>query len=173
MPEKAATTTVARDALPWSHIDLTTTLLELAVAQIRHAMADNDETMLALAQAHQAIGAKLQAIATALTSTSADGETVEDTQSNINQSLGQMIMAFQGHDALNQRLEHVCLTLEALRDHIGDEALRENESAWSAMVDEMERRYTIKDERALFRKIMKREEEGTPPEADDGDIELF
>ena len=160
----------------WTHLDLTTTLLELAVVQIKHAMADNDESMMALAEAHQAIGNKLQAIATALTAVSADADP-DDTQSNINQNLGQMIMAFQGHDVLNQRLEHVCETLEGVKTHIAEESLRDNQQAWATMVDGIEQRYTMKDERLVFKTVMRKGDGSNPPAADkaddDSDIELF
>ncbi len=169
MPSKAARPLDNRSE--WTHFDLTTTLLELAVVQIRHAMADNDESMMALAEAHQAIGNKLQAIATALTAVESDTESDEEAQSNINQNLGQMIMAFQGHDALNQRLEHVCETLEGVREHIDEESLRHNEQAWTQMVDTIEQRYTMKDERSVFKKVMKKSDEPDGP--DNADIELF
>ncbi len=163
--------TPADAADTWSHVDLTGALLELALAQIKHALADNDETMMALAEAHQAIGNKLQAIATALTSTQSGDIADDDAHSNINQSLGQMIMAFQGHDALNQRMEHVCETLQMLQEHIMDEQLRNDEQAWDAMIDQAGKRCTMESEREVFRKVMNRP--ATPTPASDEDIELF
>ncbi len=160
------------DAPEWTHFDLSATLLELAVAQIKHAMADNDESMMALAEAHQAIGVKLQAIATALTAVDSSAIVDDENQPTINQNLGQMIMAFQGHDALNQRLDHVCEMLEGVKNHMSEESLRHNEQAWTKMVNKTEQRYTMKEERHIFRKIVKRTE--APDPVDDGaDIELF
>ena len=88
----------------------------------------------------------------------------------------QMIMAFQGHDALNQRLEHVCKTLEDIQTHIGEESLRHDEQSWTTMVEGVANSYTMEDERAVFRQIMNRSDlphKDTPGTAAGDDIELF
>lgn len=164
---------------PWNHTDLTVALIDLMVVQIQHAIADNDTAMLALTTAHHAIGQRLQAIANALTSiTPPDDE--EERQTNITEKLSQMIMAFQGHDALNQRLEHVCFTLNYLKAQLADDDGYHNKDSWRLMLGKVTANYTIEDERKVHKQVMDKHPElaqASPAQLtqsqDDDTIELF
>ncbi len=148
MPNKATDSTQN-----WQPEDMIATVMELAVLQIQAAVANNDVAMIALTKAHQAIGQRLQAIATALTATSTqDAEPEDDPNSTIHQNLGQMIMAFQSHDALNQRLEHVCASLTAVQQLVQDKEKRYEPSSWETLMNNIEKNYAMEEERNVHKK---------------------
>ena len=155
------------------------TVMKLAVAQIQAAQSDNDAAMLALAQAHQHIACQLSSIAAELT-TGIDNIISPSTHdpNAINSHLGRMTIAFQENDALNQRLTHVCRSLELLAQRLGQLEISDDKLGLLAQI---EADYTMRRERAVFEAVVNGNNDALTNHApdsdalsdDSADIELF
>lgn len=108
-------------------------LLTLGLKQLEQARLDNDCHMQQLIQAH-----------THLT------DYLADDHPDIHHSMQDMVIAFQGHDELNQRLEHVAWLLEQLSATLGTPE-QITTPALNEIETQIERLYTTTTERIVHR----------------------
>lgn len=157
---------------PPMHIQHSSALLKLLISQLQSAVCDNNQTMHQLTENYVAIAANIQSIA-------ADSNTGRESLDSMQMNLNQMVQAFQGHDAFNQRLEHITNALCSIDEHLGDEALRNDNSAWEGLSQHLAESYTTTQERHIHETVT--HSPGAKPaiqtctgdDPDGGSIELF
>lgn len=155
--------------------DTIATVLKLVVAQLQAAQSDNDTAMLSLAQAHGDIAQQLSSIAAELSNgINAVKPPSEHNPHSISRHLGRMTVAFQEHDALNQRLAHTCASLELLAQRL--EQLGSSNMEID-LLEAIRTSYTMREERAVFETVVNgdaSQADTTASEETRGDdIELF
>lgn len=129
-------------------------LLNGLARQIEASMADNNQAMITLIEAHANIAARLAA--------------TSDPDPTIQSELSRMVVAFQEHDALNQRLEHVMEALRETQDLFADEATALDPRTWQALEKRITSHYTTLQERQVHSG-----QQPTNAVAPSDDIELF
>ncbi len=134
-------------------------LLALGLSQLNQARLDNDCHMQQLIQAHTTLA-----------------EYLTDEQPAVHQALQNMVIAFQGHDELNQRLEHFQWLFQQIADALS-EPTQLTSASMAALDTDIERRYTTTTERIVHRHYRRGKLETTSAEQcaspHSGSIELF
>lgn len=146
--------------LDWSQVRETMLMLELAAKQIESAMTDSNTSVEVLTDTFTTMTGYLHSIRSALDALPDDGETGA-TKANLmgvaEQVTGmaqQSIIAFQFYDRLTQRLAHVCQSLGALTDLVGDQRRIFNPGEWVDLQEKIRAKYSTPEEKAMFEAVM-------------------
>lgn len=129
-------------------------LLMVLARQIEASIVDNNQAMASLIDAHTKIATRI--------------EQLSKEDKTIQQELGRMVVAFQEHDALNQRLEHVIEALQESSRLLSDDETGANPVNWHALEAQITSHYTTQQEQQIH--------DGKQPTstvAASNDIELF
>ncbi|MFA6015035.1 MAG: hypothetical protein WC742_08190 [Gallionellaceae bacterium] len=146
--------------LDWSQVRETMLLLELATGQIESALKDSNSSVDVLTDSFTTMAGYLHMITGTVETLSDDGETgaikknALEAASNVTGMVHQSIMAFQFYDKLSQRLGHVCHSLAALNELVGDQRRLYNPQEWVALQEKIRSKYTTADECAMFEAVM-------------------
>ncbi len=142
--------------LSWSQVRETMLMLELAAGQIESAMKDSNSSVDVLTDSFTTMAGYLHMISSTLTTLPDEGM-VGDTKQNMLEAAGnvtgmvhQSIMAFQFYDKLSQRLGHVCHSLAALNELVGNQHRLFNPQEWVALQEKIRSKYTTVEEKAMF-----------------------
>lgn len=140
-------------------------MLQLLAAQLQAAVTDHDQTMAELTAAHHAIATTLEPVMARETNNAT-------LTRRLHKEMNRMVVAFQGHDAFNQRLEHIRVNLEELGKHLSSKEL---DDSWRELTELLSTRYTTAQERRVHERIRggDRESHKGTPDAEEGSIELF
>lgn len=142
-------------------------LLQLLIEQLDAAMADNNGCMQTLIECHQNIADRLKIVQ----QDDIDNDTRARIQQELNQTITQMVVAFQQHDAFNQRLQHAVDALAETKGLIEDETNNTSEDKWQQLAQKINNHYTTIRERQVLQL-----NQGKPSELSSnqkGNIELF
>ena len=71
-----------------------------------------------------------------------------------------VVVAVQSHDRIMQRLAHVRDSLRVLHEHLGDPQRAQSPESWRSLRERQLREFSMSDERALFTRLVSREDEG-------------
>ena len=146
--------------LAWSQVRETMLMLELAAGQIESAMKDSNSSVEVLMDSFTTMAGYQQMISGSITSMSDSGEIGEkktellSAAQNVSNMINHSIVAFQFYDKLTQRLAHVCHSLAALNDLVGDQRRLFNPQEWVALQGKIRSKYTTADERVMFDAVM-------------------
>ncbi len=146
--------------LDWSQVRETMLMLELATGQIESAMKDSNSSVDVLTDSFTTMAGYLHMISSTLNTLPNEGE-VGDTKKNVLEAANhvtgmvhQSIIAFQFYDKLTQRLGHVCHSLAALNELVGDQRRIFSPQEWVALQEKIRSKYTTVDECAMFDAVM-------------------
>ncbi len=146
--------------LDWSQVRETMLMLELATGQVESAMKDSNSSVDVLTDSFTTMAGYLHMISGILASLPDEGE-VGDTKKNaleaanhVTGMVHQSIIAFQFYDKLTQRLGHVCHSLAALNELVGDQQRIFSPQEWVALQQKIRSKYTTVDECAMFDAVM-------------------
>lgn len=146
--------------LNWSQVRETVLMMELAAGQVEAAMRESNSSVELLTESFIALGDMLQTIETAvgkLPNTAGNkpvkAQLTETTQA-VSDKLHHAILNFQFYDKLQQRLAHVCHSLEGLADLIADPARLYHPKEWAALQEMVRSKYTMVEECAMFDAVM-------------------
>lgn len=166
--------------LDWSQIRETIMMLHLAVSQIRRSMSDGEESIGSLTDSFTSMAGSASVIAAA-GSQLPDSEEKEVVLRKTQEISGQMhnaISTFQFYDKLNQRLNHVCNSLDSLSELVGDPGKLFSPFEWRGLQEKIRSKYTSEGDKMMFDALLKG---ATVEEAinlssskeDPGEVELF
>lgn len=137
---KQTTTSTDQSTLPAGD------LLQLLIEQLDAAMADNNGCIQTLIECHQNIADKLKIVQ----QDDIDNDTRARIQQELNQTITQMVVVFQQHDAFNQRLQHAVDALAETKDLIEDETNNKSEDQWQQLAQKINNRYTTTREHQVL-----------------------
>lgn len=159
----------------WHYTKDTLTMLSVSVAQIQSILSDGGESVSELTESFIELAQTFKQLADHTTD-------IEKTDLNeIKHQIEQGIVAFQFYDRISQRLDHVSTSLMNMGNIIGDKEQRDKPEAWQQFQDDIQSKFTMESERALFEQILKgvpieealeAAKKSSKPESDDS-IELF
>ena len=135
-------------------------ILQLQAAQLMNARDDNDNAMTQLITAH---------------STLINHIPDKNSSDEAKHSLDIMVVSFQEHDSLNQRLEHISHTLKNLAETLTQPESLANPETLHAFTSALGSQYTMEAERQIFESItgLSLHPEGEPPPQEGGSIDIF
>lgn len=184
----AAPSIASRPDLDWSQVRETILMLNLSMAQIELALNDSSSSVGELTDSFTSVSGALSAmreVANQLPNTPevmpAKTE-IASLGAEVENKIGQAIIAFQFYDRLSQRLSQVCRNLDDLGILVNDPVRLYNPFAWVALQQKIRSKYVTEDDKQMFdtlletrdvqkalSEFMQRKREQQP----DGDIELF
>lgn len=146
--------------LDWSQVRETVLMLELAAGQVDAAMSDSNSSVNVLMDTFTSMAGTLDMIDTALdTLPDSIGNgmvkaEIRDGARDVAAKVRQAIIAFQFYDKLVQRLDHVCHSMSALSELVGDRGRLFNPQEWANLQSLISSKYTMTEERAMFDAVM-------------------
>lgn len=142
-------------------------LLQLLIEQLDAAMTDNNDSMKILIGCHQKIAEKLKIVQQA----EVDNDTKSRIQQELNEAVMQMVVAFQQHDAFNQRLQHTIDGLAETKELIEDASNDQAADNWQQLEHKISSHYTTAREHQVHQLNQGKGDESPPSQ--NCDIELF
>lgn len=142
--------------LDWSQVRETVLMLNVATAQIEHAMRDGDDSITKLAELFTGMMGHIQIIGKAVEYL-ADSPAKTAIASNFqetSQKTHEAIVAFQFYDRLLQRLTHVTNSLADLADLISDPERLYNPYEWYGLQARIKSKYTLFQDRQMFEAVL-------------------
>lgn|SRR5512142_58479 len=146
--------------LDWSQLRETILMLELAAGQIEHAMKDSNTSVEVLTDSFTTMAGYLRSMSEVMNSLPDGGDAgskkaeMQRMAENVTGMVQQSIIAFQFYDKLSQRLTHVCQSLAALNELVGDKQRLYSPYEWVGLQQKIRSKYTTAEERALFDAVM-------------------
>lgn len=146
--------------LDWSQLRETILMLELAAGQIEHAMKDSNASVEVLTDSFTTMAGYLRSMYEVMNSLPDGGEAggkkaeMQRMAENVTGMVQQSIIAFQFYDKLSQRLTHVCHSLAALNELVGDKHRIYSPYEWVGLQQKIRSKYTTAEEHALFEAVM-------------------
>ncbi len=142
-------------------------LLQLLIEQFDAAMTDNNDAMKTLIECHKKIAENLEIAQ----HRNASKDTQSAIQQELNQTVMQMVVAFQQHDAFNQRLQHAIEGLAETKALIENDPDGQTPHNWQQLEDKISAQYTKINKHQIHRQ--NQDKEASPHPAQHSDIELF
>jgi hypothetical protein len=142
--------------LDWSQVRETMLMLELAAGQIESAMKDSNTSVDVLTDSFTTMAGYLHMISSTLNTLPDEGEvgdtkkSVLDAANHVTGMVHQSIIAFQFYDKLSQRLGHVCHSLAALNELVGDRQRIFSPQEWVVLQEKIRSKYTTVEECTMF-----------------------
>lgn len=143
-----------------SQVRETVLMLRLATGQVDAAMRDSNSSVDTLMDTFTSMADTLSMIDTALGTlpdTVGNGvvkSEIQEGAKQISQKVHSAIIAFQFHDRLVQRLDHVCHSLSELSDLVGNSGRLYNPREWGALRERIRSKFTLPDELGMFDAVM-------------------
>jgi hypothetical protein len=170
--------------LDWSQIRETVLMLNLAVAQIEHAMKEGDDSVNTLTNSFTSMIGHAQVIRSAAENLAdgAEKDTVMENCEAISTRMQSAVMAFQFYDKMTQRVTHVSNSLAALGELINHPTHLYNPYEWKGLQEKIKSKYTIESDRKMFEAILngatvdealKQAQQAQRDNGDDESVELF
>lgn len=133
----------------WHYTKDTLTMLSVSVAQIQSILSDGGESVSELTESFIELAKTFKELADHKTD-------IDKTDLNeIKHQIEQGIIAFQFYDRISQRLDHVSNSLRNMGTIIGDKSQRDDPKAWQSFQNDIQSKFTMESERALFEQILK------------------
>ncbi len=155
-------------------------MLYLAVSQIRRSMSDGEESIGGLTDSFTSMAGSASVIADAGSQLpdSEEKKIVLNKTQEISAQMRSAISTFQFYDKLNQRLNHVCNSLDSLSELVGDPSKLFSPFEWRGLQEKIRSKYTSESDKLMFDALIKG---ATVEEAidlssskeDSGHVELF
>lgn len=148
-------------------------LFELSMAQIRNAMRASDKSVARLSENFIRVSILLDGLVEVLESSDNDGRDdgagkVSSKIHAIREVMNDSMRAFQYHDRLNQRMDHVIKVLA----HGSEVMTYKNKICSERVVDSILSTFTLADEKALLQSMYRGEEKLKQNEYNN-EVELF
>lgn len=170
--------------LDWSQVRETIKLLTVSTTQVEGSMQIGDESVNTLTNSFTEMVEHLNAIRVELEKLQ-DDETVQQAKAHCSatsQLVNSSIVAFQFYDRMQQRLQHVILSLNGLSEIVDDPQKLYNPQEWTDLQEHIRAKYTMESEKLMFDAIfqgksvdealeMAATQQEAQPQEDD--IELF
>jgi len=149
--------------LSWSQARETIVMLYLSTAQIESSMQEGSESVYRLTDAFTSISNASSKIQSAIDSVMSSDSVTSETQgkittvklenTNIQTEIQDSVIAFQFHDRITQRLEHVTQCLKKMSKLIGTREKTNKPADWLALQEEISASYTMESEKIMFEHI--------------------
>ena len=142
------------------HMQETVLMINVAVARIKHAMTEGDDSFTSLSQTFVEIVDSANKIiqATKELEESPVKDKIENNCEDISQRVGNSIVAFQFYDKLSQRMDLVSKTLTSLNELLKDPEKINVQSEWLELQDTIRAKYTLDADQQMFDAVLA----GTP-----------
>lgn len=158
-PAKVGPSTATRPDLDWSQVRETVAMLYLAIGQIKATLADTHQEISQLTNSFTLIANQAGAIhhiaAQLISEESEQSTQLELCANSITTEVSRSIQAFQFHDRISQKMEHVAQSLKMLSELIANPSQLYNPAAWQAVQGEIRSSYSMECERIMFEHIMR------------------
>ena len=182
--------TAKQPDLDWSQVRETVRMLHLAVAQIKIAMREGDDSVDTLTHSFTSMTGNVNLIAQAAASLSGEtaevaniGEKIEQNCRQVSDQMHSAIIAFQFYDKLSQRLDHVNGSLASLAELVEDQQRLYKPHEWKGLQENIRSFYTMPEEVEMFNAVLNGadikqavhhcEVQRRANKTEDDDIELF
>lgn len=140
----------------WSEMRETVLILNVAVARIKHAMIEGDDSFTSLSQSFVEIinSAEQITLATKKLEDSAEKTEISENCQDISQRVGSSIVAFQFYDKLSQRMALVSNTLNSLSEVLKDPAKKSDHNEWLKLQNTIRSKYTLDSDQKMFDNVL-------------------
>ncbi|HEU4531881.1 MAG TPA: hypothetical protein VFR59_11880 [Steroidobacteraceae bacterium] len=133
--------------------------LELFASQVSVSVRESEQPVATLAHCMLAVSDEARQILDCLHRSAAapqalDRATIERNCAAMLERLQLAVVAFQFHDLLTQRLQHVRTGLAELAATLQDPRQRHNPEHWNAMGERIRDRYSLQEQRSLFEELV-------------------
>lgn len=136
----------------WNYNEESIRLMALSVVQIKSILTDGSDSVNELTDSFISIADKVNQ----LMSQNIDEAHLAEL-SQVQQKIGQGIVAFQFYDRISQRLDHVSNGLNQMAIIAKHDHSRNDPQSWQNLQDDIRNKYTMESERVVFNKIMEGE----------------
>ena len=140
----------------WSEVRETVLILNVAVARIKHAMLEGDDSFTSLSQSFIEIINSAEQImhATKNLEDSAEKTDITNNCQEVSQRVGSSIIAFQFYDKLSQRMTLVSNTLNSLSEVLKDPAKKNEHEEWLKLQNTIRSKYTLDSDQKMFDDVL-------------------
>ena len=140
----------------WSEVRETVLILNVAVARIKHAMLEGDDSFTSLSQSFIEIINSAEHIMHATKNLQGSAEKTDITNNcqDISQRVGSSIIAFQFYDKLSQRMALVSNTLNSLSEVLKDPAKKNEHEEWLKLQKTIRSKYTLDSDQKMFDDVL-------------------
>lgn len=140
----------------WSEMRETVLILNVAVARIKHAMIEGDDSFTSLSQSFVGIINSAEQItqATKKLDDSAAKTDISENCQDISQRVGSSIVAFQFYDKLSQRMALVSNTLNSLSEVLNDPVKKADHKEWLNLQNTIRSKYTLDSDQTMFNNVL-------------------
>jgi hypothetical protein len=140
----------------WSEMRETVLILNVAVARIKHAMLEGDDSFTSLSQSFVEIINSTEQITldTKKLEDSSEKTEISDNCQDISQRVGSSIVAFQFYDKLSQRMALVSNTLNSLSEVLKDPAKKSDHEEWLKLQNTIRSKYTLDSDQKMFDDVL-------------------
>ena len=131
-------------------------MLNLAVAQINNAMRDSDASINTLTGSFTDMMQQVQTIARHVDNLAieSDQTTLQNCCTAVSGQMQASIMAFQFYDKLNQRLNHLTVSLADLAELVSKPETLHDPNAWHNLQEKIKTSYTVDTDKTMFEAIL-------------------
>ena len=140
----------------WSEMRETVLILNVAIARIKHAMLEGDDSFTSLSLSFVEIinSAEQITLATKKLEDSSEKSEITENCQDISQRIGSSIVAFQFYDKLSQRMALISNTLNSLSEVLKDPAKKSKHGEWVKLQDTIRSKYTLDSDQKMFDDVL-------------------
>lgn len=140
----------------WSEMRETVLILNVAVARIKHAMIEGDDSFTSLSESFVEIinSAEQITLATKKLEDSPVKTDIYENCEDISQRVGSSIVAFQFYDKLSQRMALVSNTLNSLSEVLKDPVKKGDHKEWLNLQNTIRSKYTLDSDQKMFDDVL-------------------
>lgn len=140
----------------WNEMRETVLILNVAVARIKHAMLEGDDSFTSLSQSFVEIIGSAENITQAIKKLEDSPEKTDIAENcqDISQRVGSSIIAFQFYDKLSQRMALVSNTLNSLAEVLKDPIKKDNHEEWLKLQNTIRSKYTLDSDQKMFDDVL-------------------
>lgn len=142
--------------LDWSQVRETILMLELAAGQIEAAMRESNTSVDVLTDTFTSMAGLMRVVQEAVADLpdSPNKAQISNSLGQVSDKVHHAIIAFQFYDKMAQRLAHVCHSLSALSELVGDKTKLYNPYEWVGLQEKIRSKYTMAEEREMFEAVL-------------------
>ncbi|MPY26764.1 hypothetical protein FM037_01360 [Shewanella psychropiezotolerans] len=138
----------------WCHIQETTKVLLLAMAQIELSLSDGEHNVTSLGALFTDMAMHLEGMNSYLTQVEGTPFEVLSHGENLATAVNEGVVAFQFYDRVSQRLQHVIMGLALMEEVLSSQKQRISPESWKKLQEEIEGSYSLDCERKMFNLVL-------------------
>ncbi|MDH5601081.1 MAG: hypothetical protein OEY78_07225 [Gammaproteobacteria bacterium] len=136
----------------WSQIRETVLIINVAVARIKHAMTDGDDSVSILSQSFIDMVKSAQQITNDAKDIEASParDKIDKECMEISRQIQNSVIAFQFYDKLSQRMGLISEALNSLTEVLKDSSKTHEQEEWKNLQDTIRLKYTLDSDQEMF-----------------------